>query len=176
MPVSSTKSSRTGSWIKHHQRQAGFTLIELMASLAVFALFSAMAYQSLVDVWRSQNALTQRSSNQEKRALAYRTLSQLLTSGAKITGTQSKVILDFSGLDTPFSSQTPSTQLLVSRNVLSVVGPNQVELMHQIESPSFSFIDNSERTSAWTENRAPDLIELNWQSNSTAHRWLFRIQ
>ncbi|MEO0369567.1 MAG: prepilin-type N-terminal cleavage/methylation domain-containing protein, partial [Pseudomonadota bacterium] len=76
--------------------EAGFTLLELMLAMSLFAILSILASRTLIETRHNHNAIVSNVDLLSDQQAAYRTLRNTFLAGAKIVGTEEFIEVDLS--------------------------------------------------------------------------------
>ncbi len=154
-------------------RQSGFTLLEMLIALTLFALLIGLGYQALLNIALSQKKIAQHTAQQTSHAIAHRTIRQLIRSNAAISGSTQSLTFQFDGHDSPNYVNEKFLTISIHQNKLIRTGSTNAILLSGIDSAIFSYQHNGQRLSNWKQEKQPDSIQLSWTENDEDHYWEF---
>lgn len=166
-------------------RQSGFTLLELLLALTLFAMLSVIGYQAIADVARAKGQIQSQVETQTQRRLAYRALQSAMSSGAEISGTRLDLRLLFSGQESNWPDSVTSAHIVLDSagQLLSSLGPKgeTTILMTGLEGAEFRYIKggvehSSLDSASGQQSDSPVQLIFSWRQAGAVEQWRFSMR
>ncbi|RBP47142.1 PulJ/GspJ family protein [Arenicella xantha] len=161
-------------------RQVGFTLVEFLLVLSLFAMLSLIAYQAIADVVNAKRRIQQEVMQQTERRITHRTLQLAALSGAKIGGNHTALTLNFESRDADWLSGANTVLFRVSNEgmlqVQSDLQDSWSVLMSGLQQAGFRYVMDGVELDAWQGDEPPQQIVFYWRQHGEFERWRFALR
>lgn len=158
----------------------GFTLVETLLVISLFAILIIIAYQALVTA--AQAKVTVRSSVAQQAMIrsTHQVLQQAIGSGARIKGSVDQLEIDLRQADTTWLDGVDFLVLTLTENgelrVQSDHSSQTSILLSDLETARFSYTSKGLKQTMWDSVQQPDLVEFSWSLMGRSEQWWFSKQ
>jgi len=162
-------------------RESGFTLIETMLVITLFALFVIVAYQAIVAGAQAKATVRAGVTQQAMLRAAHNVLQYAIASGAQVNGSFERMKIDLRHADSTWLDGVDTVVVSISRengelHVFADDSPEGSLLLDDLEAASFSYVKDGLERASWNGRVGPDSVVFSWVRKGHAERWWFSKQ
>ena len=160
-------------------KQNGFTLVETLLAVTIFALILLVAYQTLESSVQAKLRVANSVERQNQLRLTHRTLTNVFDSGAELSGDSGAVEIDLSSGDSPWLEGAKRISLVISEDqtLWATIDSDQASKLLELSGVAeFAYLEGEIRHVFWQGQRRPTGVELSWLEGGELRHWLFQTR